>query len=147
MDREWRQPAAARQAIRICDVAPALRPGGRALAGHAVRCAAILARGPSPLGSPPGRRPTSARGCSSGPSCATWRSGRSRRRLAGAGDPAQAVGLLVSVYPGNYHGLLGRDGRAMEHYQAAVACEGLPVGTIQPLVIYRKRGDGRSGDD
>ena len=45
-------------------------------------------------------------------------------------------------YLGNSHELLGRDGRAMEHYQAAVALrEDSPWARFNRSVIYRKRGD------
>ena len=145
MDREWHgDPAAARQAIRICDVALASAPAVGPWRAMRARCAAILAGEPLPSRVPPrAEGETSARGCfqwallchleERPESAVAW---LERATLLKPSD------YWSQFYLGNYHELLGRDGRAMEHYQAAVALrEDSPWARFNRSVIYRKRGD------
>ncbi len=145
MDREWHgDPAAARQAIRICDVALASAPTVGPWRAMRARCAAILAGEP-----PPSRVPPRAEGETSARGCFQW------ALLCHLEErPESAVAWLERAtllkpsdywsqfYLGNYYELLGRDGRAMEHYQAAVALRpDSPWARFNRSVIYRKRGD------
>ena len=126
-----------------------LRPDGRALAGDP----RLVAPRPWPASRPPRWSPARTGGEMSARGCFQWallceleeRHGVDGR-LAGAGDTARAVGLLVPLLPGLLLRALGQKQRAMEHYQAAVALRArFPVGTIQPLAPLSRPGRLGSG--
>ena len=122
-----------------------LRHDGRALAGDpgALRRDARRRAGPPPR-CPPApkarRRPAVA---SSGRSCATWRSGTEAAvawlERATLLEPSD---YWSQFYLGTHHWRLGQNGRAMEHYQAAVALRpDSPWARCNRAVLYHARGD------
>ena len=124
LDREWHgDPATARQAIRICDVALAFAPTAGPWRAIRARCAATLAGEP-----PPSQVPARTEGETSARGCFQWAllcdlEGRTEAAVAWLERATllEPSDYWSQFYLGSYHQRLGQNGRAMEHYQAAVA--------------------------
>ena len=103
--RSTAKPQTARQAIRICDAALCLRRTDRSLAGdpRALR-RETCGRNRTPLErTAASEAETSARGCFQWALlCDAGGEDRGCRRLARAGDPTRATGLLVSFLSGQF---------------------------------------------
>ncbi len=136
--------AAARQAVRICDVAIAFATPVGPWRTIRERCAATLA-GEQPHSQVPTHTDAemSARGC------CQWAllcelEGRTEAAIAWLEratllDPSD---YWSQFYLGNYHKRLGQNGRAMEHYQVAVALRpDSPWARCNRAVLYHARGD------
>ncbi len=145
LDRAWpRDPAAARQARRICDVALAFATPAGPWRAIRERCDAVLSGEP-----PPSRVPARTEGETSARGCFHWAllcelEGRKQATV----DWLERATLLEQsnywsqFYLGDYHRRLGRNGRAMEHYQAAVALRpDSPWARCNRAILYYERGD------
>jgi len=137
-------PEAARQAVRICDVALAFATPVGPWRAIRERCAAKLAGEP-----PPSRAPTRTEGETSARGCFQWAllcdlEGRTEAVVAWL---EQATRLeprdyWSHFYLGDYCGRIGQNGRAMEHYQAAVALRpDSPWARCNRSLLYHARGD------
>ena len=146
-DRERRgDPAAARRALQICDVALAFAtPEGP---WRAMR--ARWADGASPTGDPPPSQvPTRTEGETSARGCFQWAQlcDLEGRREAAVAWLERATQLEPQDYwsqflLGDFFWRLRQAGRAMEHYQAAVALRpDSPWARFNRSVLYHERGD------
>ncbi len=145
MDRQWpRDPAAARRAVQICDVALGFATTVGPWRAIRDRCLATLA-GERPASQVPARTEaeTSGRGCfqwallcdleERTESAVAW---LERATLLEPSD------YWSQFYLGDYHRRLGQNGRAMEHYQVAVALRpNSPWARCNRAVLYHARGD------
>jgi tetratricopeptide (TPR) repeat protein len=145
LDRERPgDPAAARQAVGICDVALAFAAPVGPWRAIRERCAATLA-GEQPHSQVPTRTAgqTSARGCSQ------WAllcdlEGRKDASVAWLERATllEPRDYWSQFYLGYYHARLGQNGRAMEHCQAAVALRpDSPWARYNRALLYHARGD------
>ncbi len=145
MDREWpRDPAAARRAVQICDVALAFATTVGPWRAIRDRCVGTLA-GERTTSQVPARTEgeTSARGCfqwallcdleEQTEAAVAW---LERATLLEPSD------YWSQFYLGTHRWRLGQNGRAMEHYQAAVALRpDSPWARCNRAVLYHARGD------
>ncbi len=145
LDREWpRDPSAARQARRICDVAMAFATPAGPWRAIRARCDATLAGEP-----PPFQVPDRTEGETSARGCFQWAllrelEGRKEETVAWLERATllQPSDYWSQFYLGDYHRRLGQNGRAMEHYQAAVALRpDSPWARCNRAILYHERGD------
>jgi len=137
-------PEGARQAVRICDVALAFATPATPWRAIRVRCAARLAGEP-----PPSRAFTVSESATSARECFQW------ALLCDLAGQTEAVVTWLEratrleprdywshFYLGDYCGRIGQNGRAMEHYQAAVALRpDSPWARCNRALLYHARGD------
>jgi eukaryotic-like serine/threonine-protein kinase len=145
LDREWpRDPAAARRARRICDAALAFATPDGPWRAIRARCDATLSGEPAPSQVPAHTEgETSARGCFQWALLCELEERKeptvSWLERATLLDPSD---YWSQFYLGNYHERLGQKGRAMEHYQAAVALRpDSPWARANRSLLYSARGD------
>jgi tetratricopeptide (TPR) repeat protein/tRNA A-37 threonylcarbamoyl transferase component Bud32 len=145
LDRERHgDPVATRRAIQICDVALASAPTAGPWQAMRARCAATLAGEP-----PPSQVPARADGETSARGCFQWvlLCDLEERTESAVAWLDRATMLEPSdywshFYLGDYLRRIGRNGRAMEHLQAAVALRpDSPWARCNRALLYSQRGD------
>jgi len=135
---------AARQAVRICDAALAFATPVGPWQAIRERCAAKLAGE-----SPPSRAPIRTEGETSARGCFQWAilcelEGRTEAVVAWLerATRLEPRDYWSHFYLGDFCGRIGQNGRAMEHYQAAVALRpDSPWARCNRALLYHARGD------